>query len=140
MEIIKGFQLETPHIFIPWRINEYSLIGLFKGSKLRHVTNGYYTTTCICLNGLNCELGFHFEPRENGNLTELEFFRTSYEDLKKSFDDFQFHFEKYFGPSTFSREGTEGFTDYMWVFDNIGITHMVTERFGPEEHMRVICK
>ncbi|HMJ46600.1 MAG TPA: hypothetical protein VK498_04690 [Ferruginibacter sp.] len=138
MDINKGFQIDEPNLFIPWGIEEMKLTNLFISKKLTHVTTGYYTTTCKSLNGLDCELGFHFAPRFNGHLKELEFFRRNYDDPKKSFDDFQSYFEKQFGEPTYSRKGSEGFNDYKWVIGNTEIIHNVFDRFGPEEHMRII--
>lgn len=82
-------------------------------------------------------LGFHFEPRKNGILKELEFFRTDYSNQQKSFDDFQSHFEKSFGKPTSSTKGNEGFNNYEWNFNEVQIVHFVFDRFGPEEHMRI---
>jgi len=137
MDIIKGFQVDDPKVFIPWGITEKTLKDIFD-NKLRQVTSGYYTTTCKSLNGLDCELGFHFEPRINGQLKELEFFRKNYNDQKKSFDDFQVHFEKQFGLPTYSKRGNEGFNDYLWTIGDVQIIHRIFDRFGPEEHMRIM--
>jgi len=137
MEIGKGFQIDNPEIFIPWDISERELTDLFNGHELKHVTTGYYTTACTSLKGLNCMLGFHFDPRSNGRLNELEFFRTNYDDQKKSFDEFQTHFLTAFGQPTNSTKGNEGFTNYEWQFGNVQIVHYVFDRFGPEEHMRI---
>jgi hypothetical protein len=138
MDINKGFQIDNPKIFIPWNVDEKELTGLFNGHNLKHITTGYYTTSCTSLNGLTCMLGFHFEPRSNGRLNELEFFRTNYEDQKKSFEDFQTHFESAFGQPTETAKGNEGFNNYAWQLNNVQIVHYVFDRFGPEEHMRII--
>lgn len=137
MEINKGFKIDKPDAFVNWHINEIELATLFLGYELKHVTTGYYTTNCSSLNGLNCMLGFHFEPRKNGTLKELEFFRTDYSNQQKSFDDFQSHFEKSFGKPTSSTKGNEGFNNYEWNFNEVQIVHFVFDRFGPEEHMRI---
>jgi len=138
MEITKGFQIDEPHLFIPWGITEKTLLDQFNGGGLHHVTAGYYTTTCKSLSGLNCNIGFHFDPRENGRLKELEFFRNNYDNQKVSFDDFQTHFEKEFGKPNDSRKGAEGFSDFLWQMNDIQIMHYVFNRYGPEEHMRII--
>lgn len=140
MNLIKGFQLDSPNIFIPWGINEYFLLSLFNNRGLKRVTDGYYTALCSSLNGLNCQIGFHFAPQENGKLNCLEFFRTEYSDLENSYKEFQLHFEKQFGLPTISREGTEGYTEYLWIFENIAINHAVTEREGLIEYMQILCK
>lgn len=137
MEINKGFKIDKPDVFVNWDINEIELKTLFREYELKQVTTGYYTTNCSSLNGLNCILGFHFEPRKNGILKELEFFRTDFSNKKKSFDDFQIHFEKSFGKPTNSTRGNEGFNNYVWNFKEVQIVHFVYDRFGPEEHMRI---
>jgi len=137
MEINKGFNVDKPDIFVQWNIIETELLTLFQGYEIKHVTTGYYTADCSSLDGLDCMIGFHFEPRENGILKELEFFRMDYSNQQKSFDDFQLHFEKTFGKPTNKTNGNEGFNNYEWRPDDIQIVHFVFDRFGPEEHMRI---
>ena len=137
MNIQEGFKIDEPDTFIPWDIDELTLTQKLNGHDFKHVTTGYYTTQCKSLNGLSCMLGFHFEPRKNGILNELEFFRTDYSDQEKSFNDFQSHFEKEFGKPTLESNGNEGFKNYTWIFDSVKIVHYVFDRFGPEEHMRI---
>jgi hypothetical protein len=137
MDINKGFQIDSPKIFVKWDIDEKELTDLFNGHDLKHVTTGYYTTSCTSLNGLTCMLGFHFDPRSNGRLNELEFFRTNYDDQRKSFEEFQTHFVSVFGQPTETASGNEGFNNYAWQLNNVQIVHYVFDRFGPEEHMRI---
>ncbi|MBA2489451.1 MAG: hypothetical protein H0V36_09070 [Chloroflexi bacterium] len=82
-------------------------------------------------------LGFHFDPRNNGRLVELEFFRSSYRDQQASFDEFQRHLEVTYGPATRSGPGDEGFPWYEWDVAGTSIRHFVFDRFGPEEHLRI---
>ena len=137
MNIHEGFQIDEPNIFIPWNIDEKDLTQKLNGHNLEHVTKGYYTISCKTLNGLNCMLGFHFEPRKNGLLNELEFFRTDYSDQDKSFEDFQSHLESAFGKPTSESDGHEGFKNYAWNLNDVQIVHFVFDRFGPEEHVRI---
>jgi hypothetical protein len=137
MNIQEGYKIDEPDIFITWDIDEQTLTEKLNGHDFKHVTTGYYTIPCKSLNGLSCMLGFHFEPRKNGILSELEFFRTDYSDQKKSFNDFQTHFEKEFGKPTSKSDGNEGFKNYAWNFESVQIVHYVFDRFGPEEHMRI---
>jgi hypothetical protein len=137
MDINKGFQIDDPKVFVPWDIDEKELTNLFNGRELKRVTTGYFTITCRSLDSLTCMLGFHFDPRSNGRLNELEFFRTRYDDQKKSFDEFQMYFVKAFGQPTDMTKGNEGFNNYTWLLNNVHIVHYVFDRFGPEEHMRI---
>lgn len=136
MNIDLGFQIEIPNVFIPWGIDELELKELL-GSMLRYVTTGYYTITCESLGGMKHELGFHFEPRKNGKLNELEFFRKSYDDQEASYKEFQNHFETAFGKPTYTQKGDEGFLSHQWNLKGTTIVHYVYDRFGPEEHMRI---
>ena len=138
MDLISGFKIESPDVFVPWSIREADLKSLLDAHGLRHVTHGYYTLSCVSLDGLSHELGFHFYPRHGGTLNELEFFRRSYDDLKASFDDFQKHFEKSFGKPTIERSHTEGFPAFSWSLKGAKILHCVIERFDLEEHMRIM--
>ncbi|GAB2470187.1 hypothetical protein GCM10011375_40980 [Hymenobacter qilianensis] len=137
MNIQEGFKIDEPGIFIPWGIDEHMLTQKLNGHGYNHVTTGYYTISCKSLNGLNCMLGFHFEPRKDGFLNELEFFRTDYSDPGKSFTEFQSYFEAEFGKPTLEANGNEGFKNYAWNLDTVQIVHYVFDRFGPEEHMRI---
>jgi hypothetical protein len=40
VDIASGFQLEQPHVFVPWGISEEQLQNLFKGMELRPITGG----------------------------------------------------------------------------------------------------
>jgi len=71
-------------------------------------------------------LGFHYEPRKNGLLNELEFFRTDYSDQEKSFNDLQSHFETEFGKQTSESNGNEGFKNYTWDFESLQIVVLIS--------------
>jgi len=137
MDISKGFQIEQPRLLIPWGIREAQLRQIFQGHVLRHITDGYYTTSCISLSGLSHELGFHFNPRVGGVLVEYEFFRRSYPDQAASYAEFQRHLEATFGSPTISSAGSEGFPTQVWRIDDAEIAHYVFDRFGPEEHVMI---
>jgi hypothetical protein len=130
-----GFKIDEPALVVPWTVSEKELSELF-GQLLRQVTDKYWTARVRVLNGLSCKIGFHFRG-SHGQLSELEFFRDSYADQKGSFDEFQRHFEAAFGPATEKQRGTEGFPSYRWLVPGAEIIHLVFDRFGPEEHMRI---
>jgi hypothetical protein len=137
MNLSDGFQMEEPALLIPWGIREAQLQQLFATHSLCHVTRGYYTTSCVSLHGLRHELGFHFEPRTGGILSELEFFRRAYPDLAASYHEFQRHLEASFGSPASSSPGSEGFLSHTWSPGGAVIRHFVFDRFGPEEHVRI---
>jgi hypothetical protein len=74
MDLSDGFQIEEPEAFVRWGMTESELLATLPITP-RHVTTGYYVIDCTSLGGLHHVLGFHFRPRENGELRELEFFR-----------------------------------------------------------------
>jgi hypothetical protein len=135
VDLSEGFRIDEPAVLVPWRVSEQEL-GTLLGSVLHYVTAKYWTARVSVLGGLACKLGFHFRG-EHGQLSELEFFRDSYVDQAKSFDEFQRHFERAFGPATERTPGTEGFPSYRWLVPGAEIVHLVFDRFGPEEHMRI---
>ena len=137
MDISKGFQIEEPNVFVRWDTPERQFQQRFAGMQVRRVTDGYFTSHCISLGGLSHELGFHFNPRNNGKLAEFEFFRSSYPDLAASYQEFQRHLEHTFGPSTLTVPGSEGYPSHTWNRPGVEIVHFVQERFGPEEHIRI---
>jgi hypothetical protein len=135
VDLRDGFEIDEPAVVVPWTISEPELVRLL-GSVLRHVTDKYWTAEVRVLNGLSCNLGFHFRG-SGGELSELEFFRSSYADQARSFVEFQRSFEAVFGPATTEHPGSEGFLTYRWLVPGAEIIHLVMDRFGPEEHMRI---
>jgi len=67
IDITKGFQIDEPQVFIPWDIDEATLINVLMRFDLRKVTDGYYCISCKSLGGLSKELGFHFETKIDEN-------------------------------------------------------------------------
>ena len=167
MNINIGFQIDQPNIFVPWDVDQKGLIDLFRGHEIQRVTEGYYCISCISLDGLHHKLGFHFEikpdpkkieelekyiasigtqikkvgPKVNlkreGKLSELEFFREAYPNLKESYDNFQSHFEKFFGNPLYTENKNSDFPKHEWQFKDVNIRHYVIDRFGPEEHLKI---
>ena len=137
MNIEEGFQIDTPYVFVPWAISQRELKKLLGRHGLRHIAMGYFTSSCVSLDGMNHELGFHFDPPTSNELSELEFFLKAYPNQKKSYETFQFHFEKEFGKPTEVHPGSEGFDTCIWRIGSIEIAHSIYDRFGPEEHMTI---
>ena len=137
MELTKGLQLTNPPKFVPWRIRDLELEDLFEGFALKKVKRGYYTLNCEPLPCLHCFLGFHLH--EFDVLTEFEFFVLLKDEAetKESYALFQRHFEKEFGPPTKTTTGSEGFPSHEWIVPGARIVHLVRERHGQEELMRI---
>jgi hypothetical protein len=132
MDLTQGFALEDPPVTLRFGMSARELQQLL-GDRLRRVTNGYYCLSCTSLGGLQHELGCHFKR----GLKELEFFRKAYPDQVASFNEFQRHFESVFGPPTETTPGSEGLPNHRWMLPGFEIIHVVYDRFGPEEHMRI---
>lgn len=137
MDIVKGFQIEDPNVFVPWSVSQSQLRELLARHGLRHVVEGYFTITCRSMGGMEHELGFHFEPRSGDFLFELEFFRRSYSDQNILYQEFQDRFEAEFGTPDFIKPGYEGYDSCTWNLGYVEIVHYVFDRFGLEEHMRI---
>ena len=138
MDLDDGFQIEEPRVLVPWGIREHALRSLLPDGH--HVTDGYFVVDCTSLGGLRHALGFHFDPRSaQGRLVELEFFRQAFPDLQQSYDDFQARLEATFGPPAETSPGTwdEAMPTHRWSSGGATITHLVFDRFGPEEHVRI---
>lgn len=135
VDLGNGLRVDEPPVVVLWGICESDLQSLL-GPALRRVTKGYWVARVRVLGGLSCNLGFHFRDARGG-LSELEFFRDSYEDQAASFEEFQHYFEVAFGVPTEQRPGAEGFPSYRWRVPGAEIVHYVFDRFGPEEHMRI---
>jgi hypothetical protein len=140
MDLLRGFTLEDPSVTIRFGMSTRELKQLL-GERVRRVTSGYYCLSCTSLGGLRHELGCHFKRGLfHGGLTELEFFRKAYPDQAASFNEFQRHFESVFGPPTETTPGSEGLPNHRWLFPGFEIVHVMYDRFGPEEHMRIRAK
>jgi hypothetical protein len=135
-DIERGFHLEEPQLFVPWLISEVEILRLL-GSRARRITVGYVTCSCTSLGALSHQLGFHFTPRANGLLTELEFFRKKYPDEKTSFDEFQSHLESTFGVPHSTGPGIMGHPAYDWQFGPVSVKHFMAYRYMGEEHVRI---
>ena len=129
----EGYPIEEPKIVIPWHIDPQQLISILK-DRVDKVTRKYYTTKCISMKGLAHNLGFHFSENK---LVEFELFRNNKGDLKSSYEEFQKHLTEVFGNLTSQSNGYEGYVKYDWLFPQFQVVHMVMDRFGPEEHVRI---
>jgi hypothetical protein len=137
MDLLEGFQIEEPNVFVPWDTAETQFQQCFEGLHLRRVTDGYFTTHCTSLTGLSHELGFHFYPLHDGRLVEFEFFCNSCLDLVTSYQTFQRQLEETFGVPTLTIPGSEGYSSHTWIFPGVEIVHFVQEHFGPAEYVRI---
>ena len=135
MDLGNGFRIDQPPVVVLWGISESDLQSLL-GPALRRVTEKYWVARVRVLGSLSCNLGFIFRDT-CGGLSELEFFRDSYQDQAASFEEFQRHFEAAFGVPTEQHPAAEGFPSYRWRVPGAEIVHFVFHRFGPEEHMRI---
>lgn len=78
--LAEGFPIEDPQVVVPWGVTEADLLALLP-VRPRHVTAGYLTLEVVSLCGMRHTLGFHFQPRNQGRLAELEFFSLSVREL-----------------------------------------------------------
>lgn len=141
-DIETGYKIDSPDSFVPWGISPSQFEALFKDYPIKKVTRNYYTLECTSLDGLNHMLGFHFQTSEGKfeyKLNLLEFFRLSYPDYEKSFEEFQRYFANRFGKASKEHAGNaEGFLGYEWRIGDIQIHHYIMERFGLEEKLLIM--
>jgi hypothetical protein len=86
-------------------------------------------------------VGFHFRPQsETGALAELEFFDNGSHDLQASFAVYQRHLELAFGKPSHTSAGSfsSDMPSYEWRRGRLRVSHFVMDRFGPEEHVRIV--
>ena len=138
LDISAGFPLEKPQVFVPWGIPEKKLSELLGRFGLKKITAGYYVISCVSLGGMHHELGFHFS-KARGLLNELEFFHKNHtKDDSFYFNEFQTHFESYFGTPAGQGHLTAGFPSYTWDLKGTRITHYMWDHFGLEEWLRIV--
>ena len=130
MDILRGFQLEVPDLFVPWGISESDLRGLLDGYGLQRINDGHYTVSCVSLGGLAHELTFHFFPRSGGILKALEIFRLS-ENYEVYFEEFQKHFEACFGKPTKEQRGENEFPSCTWDLEGVRIQSCARWKVSP---------
>lgn len=135
MDLQQGFAIEDPAVFVPWQIDENELRQRLPAAI--QIAAGYLVMPCVSLGGLHHQLGFHFKPRENGELVEVELYHEGHPDLAVSFGEFQSHLEATFGPPTTSGPGDEGLPAHIWQLPGAMIEHFVRWRFVPEEIVRI---
>ena len=134
MEIAKGFQLETPQVFVRWDITQDELESLFEGSGLERGRHRFYfgLANCISLGGLSCSIGFTPFDRVGGKLYQIRFGPAG-ASIEESYPRLQQHLEATFGQPTRTSPGREmdGCPDHTWSFPGVQIDHYVSEHFGP---------
>lgn len=136
MELGRGFEIEFPSAVVPWGISEGELVALLPRPP-RRVTDGYHTLDCTALSGLVLTLGFHFGPRRNGALRELEFFRAERIGLATSFVVFQRHLVATFGPPHVSTRRPRWYPSHEWTFGDVVVRHFAQHRFVHADKVRI---
>lgn len=135
MDLGAGYELEEPAVTIPWFARPDDVRRLVP--DVEEVTEGYDVVDVVSLGGLRHALGLHYRPRRNGRLVEFEIFRREPIDVQVSFEEFQSHLEVVFGPPTTSRPAGPDRPRHRWRFGTIDVVHLIQDRFGPEEHLRI---
>jgi len=139
MNITRGFQIEQPNVFIPWGISEQRLRALLASSNLRQITKGHYSISCLSLGDLAHELDFHFKPRLNGELSELEIYLRNARNPSSSFKRLQKHVESFFGAPDETKHVRRVFPEYSytWKIKGITIEHHVINRISEIDCIRI---
>ena len=133
--VIMGFQIDEPYVFIPWSLSVERVTEFFLLHPISRITEKYYVMYNVrVLKSLKCNIGLHF----GDTLNRIEFFRDEYNDIIKSYDEFQNAFESVFGKPNMQKRGSEGFNDNQWIIaDKVRIIHNITERFGITEYLYI---
>lgn len=141
MDITEGFQIDEPNALIKWGITESELKSILSRS-LKKVTDGYYTIRCKSMGGLEHYLGFHFFPRNNGTLSELEIFSGPKGDLENTYLEYRKHLISTFGNADVSKPGGKTYEKFEhdwqeWHRGGVTISHLIHYRFGTEQVLRI---
>ena len=75
MDIARAFPLEVPRLDVPWGLTEQAFLDLVRQYRPQKITNGHYEMRCKFFGLPESPVHFHFEPRTNGRLSQIEFFR-----------------------------------------------------------------
>lgn len=140
-DLANGFQLETPDLWLPWDITMAELLKAFNKQRQvapRLVAPGYYVARCQMFGGLDAQVGFHFEPKNDiGLLKELELFDNGERDIERSYQVFDERLVQLFGEPNDEKRGacSTSMPDREWHVGSVSIVHYVMDRFGPEEHL-----
>ncbi|TGJ98674.1 hypothetical protein EHO59_18130, partial [Leptospira semungkisensis] len=112
-----GLKIDIPNRSIPWATKEDEISKIFNNDKLHKVTRGYYVLDVIIFGGLSCKLGIHFN-RHDKTIKEFEFFRSSYPNQKKSWEEFEIYILKTFGEPTKVGMNSQNYPEHQWEFKN----------------------
>lgn len=137
MDILRGFQIEAPDVFVPWGISEADLRSLLDYYGLRRITAGEYNISCVSLGGLAHELRLMLNPQAGGMLWAVGLFRPR-EYGEVHFDEFQKHLEACFGKPTWVQNERDTYPSYNWDLKGVYVSHYLEDRYeGMEEHVRI---
>ncbi len=103
MNLEKGIKLEITNVFINWGITIQQLSEQLK-IEVKNSQNNIYLKNENCLNGLKCNISFHFN--EKNELYWISLKRTDYEELSLSYKTFQNKLETLFGKPHSTEIGT----------------------------------
>src|ERR1051325_9152807 len=87
--ITRALPLEDPAVELRWGLNERGFRDHFKEKALEQITAGHFKIRCRLLGGMDSEVHFHFAPRRDGRLTQVEIYRQPKRHRQKGFDDWQ---------------------------------------------------
>ena len=134
MDITRGFPLDRPRIDLKWGLTEQGFLELLTECGPQKITNGHYEMRCRFFGLPESVVHFHFEPRTNGRLCEIEFFRKPKRQKKKGFDQLQLALEKYLGPPT-RRDHTRSveLESTYWRLGKVSVAHEYYYQFGQYE-------
>jgi len=124
MDLTRAFPLDVPRLDVPWGLTEQAFLDLVRPYRPQKITNGHYEMRCKFFGLPESPVHFHFEPRTNGRLSQIEFFRKPQRQKKKGFDQLQRSLEKYLGAPT-QRDEARGddVQPAHWQVGKVSVAH-----------------
>ncbi|WP_395732506.1 hypothetical protein [Prosthecobacter sp.] len=140
VKIQKAFTLEHPSVDLAWGLQEEAFRKHFKDVSLTQITAGHLKTRCVLFGGLEADVHFHFNPRQNGRFSQVELYRSPQHHRQKAFDDWQTRLIRLFGQGTEQRSQLPMHTAYKWVIDSVSVIHEWYYHCGEHERILVATK
>jgi hypothetical protein len=124
MDITRAFPLDVPRLDLAWGLTEQAFLEMLRPYRPQKITNGHYEMRCRFFGLPESPVHFHFEPRTDGRLSQVEFFRKPQRQKRKGFDQLQRSLEKYLGvPTRREQARSDEVHPVHWQLGKVSVAH-----------------
>jgi len=124
--------LESPKLDIPWGCSFGEALKFFEGRASGLIRETAFSVKDIVWRDLHCTGFFSFESPSHDGLHQVELVIPGF---KYDFEGNQKKLEQQFGKPNLVGQYRD--PHFEWHFGSVKLIHCVTDRFGPEEHIKL---